>query len=126
VAASRCRSSTEHPVGGGKQGRRKSSMSPITTSLIVCACVFGGALLGMFLRRVLPEHHLNADSRSTVNLGIGLIGTMHRLRPAGRFCGSLSSDPGLQCNATAIRPDNQSISDNPSTTRYLMKRADSV
>jgi hypothetical protein len=51
-------------------------MSPITTSLIVCACVFGGALLGMFLRRVLPEHHLNADSRSTVNLGIGLIGTM--------------------------------------------------
>jgi hypothetical protein len=51
-------------------------MSPATTSLVVCACVFGGALLGMFLRRVLPEHHLNADSRSTVNLGIGLIGTM--------------------------------------------------
>jgi len=51
-------------------------MSPITTSLIVWACVFGAALLGMFLRRVLPEHHLNADSRSTVNLGIGLIGTM--------------------------------------------------
>jgi hypothetical protein len=51
-------------------------MSPITTSLIVCACVFGGAVLGMFLRRVLPEHHLNADSKSTVNLGIGLIGTM--------------------------------------------------
>jgi hypothetical protein len=30
----------------------------------------------MFLRRVLPEHHLNADSKSTVNMGIGLIGTM--------------------------------------------------
>jgi len=43
---------------------------------MVCACVFGGALLGIFLRRLLPEHHLNADSRSTVNLGIGLIGTM--------------------------------------------------
>jgi hypothetical protein len=51
-------------------------MSPITTSLIVFACVFGGALLGMFLRRALPEQHLSGDARSTVNLGIGLIGTM--------------------------------------------------
>src|ERR1700730_3773198 len=51
-------------------------MSPVTISLIVCACVFGGALLGMLLRRVLPEHHLSADSKNTVNLGIGLIGTM--------------------------------------------------
>jgi hypothetical protein len=51
-------------------------MSPVTTSLVVCACVFGGVLLGMFLRLVLPEDHLNADSKSTVNLGIGLIGTM--------------------------------------------------
>jgi len=51
-------------------------MSAITTSLMVCACVFGGALFGMFLRSVLPEHHLTADSKSTMNLGMGLIGTM--------------------------------------------------
>ena len=51
-------------------------MSPVTISLIVCACVFGGALLGMFLRRILPEHHLSGDSKNTVNLGMGLIGTM--------------------------------------------------
>jgi hypothetical protein len=47
-----------------------------TTSLIVFACVFGGALLGMFLRRTFPKQHLSGDARSTVNLGIGLIGTM--------------------------------------------------
>jgi hypothetical protein len=51
-------------------------MSPVTISLIICTCVFAGALLGMFLRRILPEHHLGADSKNTVNLGIGLIGTM--------------------------------------------------
>lgn len=54
-------------------------MGTIVSSLIVFACVFGGALIGMFLRRVLPEHHLSADSKSTVNLGMGLIGTMAAL-----------------------------------------------
>ncbi|HEY6307903.1 MAG TPA: hypothetical protein VI488_15745 [Candidatus Angelobacter sp.] len=54
-------------------------MSSLAISLIVFACVFGGALLGMFLRGVLPEHHLSAESKGTVNLGIGLIGTMAAL-----------------------------------------------
>jgi hypothetical protein len=43
---------------------------------IVFACVFGGALLGMFIRAVLPEHHLSPDSKDLVKLGMGLIGTM--------------------------------------------------
>jgi hypothetical protein len=38
-------------------------MSPMAISLVVFLCVFGGAMLGMFLRAILPEHHLNADSR---------------------------------------------------------------
>ena len=54
-------------------------MSPIATSCIVFACVFGGALLGMLLRKVLPEHHLDPDSRSIVNSGMALIGTMSAL-----------------------------------------------
>jgi hypothetical protein len=54
-------------------------MSSAAGSLVVFACVFGGALLGLFLRTVLPEQHLNADSKSTVNLGMGLIGTMAAL-----------------------------------------------
>jgi hypothetical protein len=51
-------------------------MSSVSISVIVFACVFGGALLGVFLRTILPEHHLNADSKNTVNLGMGLISTM--------------------------------------------------
>ena len=54
-------------------------MNPIAIRLIVFACIFGGALLGMFLRTVLPEHHLSADSKDTVRLGMGLIGTMAAL-----------------------------------------------
>ena len=54
-------------------------MSPIVISCIIFACVFGGALLGMLLRKLLPEHHLDADSKSVVNLGMALIGTMSAL-----------------------------------------------
>jgi len=54
-------------------------MKFIVIRLIVFAFVFGGALFGMFLRRVLPEHHLSADSKETVKMGIGLIGTLTAL-----------------------------------------------
>jgi hypothetical protein len=54
-------------------------MNSVAIRLIVFACVFGGALFGMFLRGVLPEHHLSADSKDTVRLGMGLIGTLTAL-----------------------------------------------
>jgi hypothetical protein len=54
-------------------------MSSITISLIVFACIFGGALLGIFLHAVLPQHHLAADSKDIVKLGMGLVGTMAAL-----------------------------------------------
>jgi hypothetical protein len=48
-------------------------------SWIGFACLFGGALLGMLLRRILPERHLTADSKDVVKLGMGLIATMSAL-----------------------------------------------
>ena len=45
----------------------------------VFACVFGGALLGMMLRNVLPAHHLDPDSKDVVKLGMALIATMSAL-----------------------------------------------
>jgi hypothetical protein len=47
--------------------------------LIVFACIFGAALFGIFLRTVLPEQHLSADSKDTVRLGMGMIATMAAL-----------------------------------------------
>ncbi len=54
-------------------------MSSIATSSIVFACVFGGALLGMFLRKLLPQHHLSDDSKSVVMVAMGLVATMTAL-----------------------------------------------
>ena len=54
-------------------------MSPMTISWVVFACTCGGALLGMFLRQILPQHHINEDSKNLVKLGMGLIATMAAL-----------------------------------------------
>jgi hypothetical protein len=50
-------------------------MSPITISVVVFACVFGGGLLGIFLHTLLPKGHLDPDSKEAVRLGMGLVGT---------------------------------------------------
>lgn len=54
-------------------------MSFITVSLIVFACVFGGAMLGMLLHSVLPNHHLSSESKDIVKLGMGMVATMSAL-----------------------------------------------
>ncbi len=51
----------------------------MTISWIVFACGFGGAVLGLVLRRLLPERHLSQESRDVVKLGVGLIATMAAL-----------------------------------------------
>ena len=54
-------------------------MNSIAIRLIVFVCVFGAALLGLFLRRVLPQDHLSADSKDAVRLGMGMIAIMAAL-----------------------------------------------
>jgi hypothetical protein len=41
--------------------------------------IFGGALIGVGLRKVLPEHHLADDTKDVVRLGTGLIATIAAL-----------------------------------------------
>lgn len=54
-------------------------MGPLAIGGIVFACVFGGALFGMFLRSILPERHLSSDSKDLVKVGMGLIASMSAL-----------------------------------------------
>ena len=54
-------------------------MSSLTISLVAFAFIFGGALAGMILRTSLPDHHLSAESKEVVKLGMGLVGTMAAL-----------------------------------------------
>lgn len=37
-------------------------MSPVGIGSIVFVCIFGSAMLGRYLRTVLPDHHLTDDS----------------------------------------------------------------
>ena len=54
-------------------------MNTLSISLIALACIFGGTLLGMIFRALLPKDHLNDDTRDAIKLGIGMIATMAAL-----------------------------------------------
>ena len=54
-------------------------MSPIQLALFSLISVFGGAALGVFLRAVLPQNHLSAETKETVKLAMGLVVTMTAL-----------------------------------------------
>jgi hypothetical protein len=54
-------------------------MSSFLIAAIVFACVFGGAQTGLFIRTLVPGHHLREDSKDIVKLGIGVIATMTTL-----------------------------------------------
>lgn len=51
-------------------------MNPYLVSLIIFICLFGGGLLGMRLRAVLPQSHLSDDSKHLLDTGLGIIGTI--------------------------------------------------
>ena len=72
-------------------------MSALTLALLIFACVFVGAVIGMLLRAVLPGHHLSAESKDVVKMGTGLIGTMAAL-VLGLLVASAKSSYDSQAN----------------------------
>src|SRR5215510_8631449 len=54
-------------------------MNSLTIGLISAGSVFGGSLLGMGLRRLLPGHHLNKETQDVVKLSAGTIATLTAL-----------------------------------------------
>jgi hypothetical protein len=51
-------------------------LSSILTALLVFACIFGAAMLGMLIRAMLPAHHLSSETKDSVKLAMGLVATM--------------------------------------------------
>ncbi len=49
------------------------------TSLVVLAIVFGSAMLGLLLRRILPQDHMADQTRSVVTVSMGVVGTLTAL-----------------------------------------------
>src|SRR5262249_20666996 len=64
---------------GQREEKEDDIMTPTLIGLLVFVCTFGGALVGLWLRNALPDHHLSPDSKDTVKVGIGLIATMTAL-----------------------------------------------
>lgn len=54
-------------------------MNGLLVAFVSAACIFGGTLLGLGVRRLLPHDHLSADSREAVKVGAGMISMMAAL-----------------------------------------------
>ena len=65
-------------------------MGAMTTLGATFVCTVGGALVGMLLRPVLPQHHLRDDSKDVLKLGAGVIATLTAL-VLGLLVGSAKS-----------------------------------
>src|SRR5262245_27723155 len=59
--------------------RQETILTPLAISAIAFVFIFGGALLGMWLRAVLPEARLSNDAKDVVRLSMGLIATISAL-----------------------------------------------
>ena len=105
-------------------------MSAIAIAMTVFACVFGSSMLGLFLRAMLPEHHLSSESKDVVKLAMGLIATMAAL-VLGLMTASAKSSFDLQnaetvhTAADVIRLDRALARYGPETKeiRNLLKQA---
>jgi len=54
-------------------------MTALNIGAIFFACCFGAGCIGLLLRGVVPEHHLDSESKDTVKLVMGLIATLTAL-----------------------------------------------
>jgi hypothetical protein len=54
-------------------------VSPLPIAVIAFACIFSGTLVGMFLRKVLPDHHLSDESKKVIELSMVIIATLAAL-----------------------------------------------
>ena len=54
-------------------------MNAWIVGLVALSCIYGGALLGLGLQRLLPRHHLSSESKDAVKLVTGLLATLSAL-----------------------------------------------
>src|SRR5690349_15422606 len=63
-------------TGGNGAGNSEMWMKDILIGLAVFAIIFGGAVLGMLLGKVLPDQHLSTDSRDSIRIVMGMLATL--------------------------------------------------
>jgi hypothetical protein len=80
-------------------------MNALAIGGIVFGCVFGGAMFGMFLRAVLPEHHLSTESKDVIKLAIAMIATLAALVIGLLIASAKSSFDGKATEITRLATD---------------------
>src|ERR1700752_4363586 len=82
-----------------------TSMKPLWIGIVVFACTLGAALAGMWLRRILPPHHLRDESRDTGKIGIGLVATLTALVLGLMTASAKSSFDSLNASIRSMAAD---------------------
>src|SRR4051812_45727042 len=54
-------------------------MIHLVIGLISFAAIFAGALVGLFVRRWLPRHHLSSETQSAITVSVAVLGTLSAL-----------------------------------------------
>src|SRR5258705_8869722 len=54
-------------------------MIHLVIGLISFAAIFAGALVGLFVRRYLPGHHLSSETQSAITVSVAVLGTLSAL-----------------------------------------------
>ena len=103
-------------------------MSALAIGSIVFACVFGSALLGLFIGGALPVHHLSQDSKDVVKLGMGLIATtsalvLGLLIASAKTSFDSQNDEVKQAAANIVLLDRALAHYGPEGARDLIRRA---
>ena len=86
-------------------------MSALAISAIVFACVFGGALFGMLLGRILPEHHLSTDAKDVIKVAMAMVATLAALVLGLMIASAKSSldDKEAELRSTASEPETRNV-----------------
>jgi len=88
------------------QSVREPALSALAAASITFACAFGGALLGTYVRAILPSGHLSKESQDVMRLAMGLVATMTALLlglvTASARSSFDSQDASMRTNATNI------------------------
>lgn len=104
-------------------------MDSLVVAGIVSGCAFGGAMLGMELRRRLPEDHLSPESRDVVRQAMGLVASIAAL-VLGLLVASASSNFGeeksgfedMAANISLLDRSLAQLGEKASTARDDLKR----
>src|SRR5438045_2320237 len=80
-------------------------MTDLVIFVISFVVIFGGAVLGMFAARALPERHLSNETRTAVSVSVAIVGTLSALVLGLMISTASSSYSARSREVTAISVD---------------------